>query len=259
MNLTLMHKTALVCGGSRGIGLASAQELSGLGCRCILVSRNRAHLDEALKSLPPVREAHTAIAADLGRDEDLDSLIQTLGQETIHILINNSGGPAGGPVLEAEPAAYTDAFRQHLVSGQRLATAVVPGMRKAAYGRIINILSTSVKAPLPNLGVSNTTRWAVAAWAKTLAGEVAPWAITVNNVLPGSTQTDRLKSLVRQQAENQGITEEAVENQWLSTIPMGRFGHPEEIAALVAFLASPAAAYITGTSIQADGGKTPVQ
>lgn len=257
INLSLSGRTALVSGGSEGIGRAAAQAFSELGARCILIARDAAHLQEALETLAPVEGGHQVMPCDLSQSGDRERMLTALSGQTVHILVNNSGGPASGPVLEAGAEAFTRAFDQHLISAQLLSQALVPGMRAAGYGRIINILSTSVRTPLPNLGVSNSTRWAVAAWAKTLATEVAPWGITVNNVLPGSTLTGRLRALVSEQAERRGVSAGSVEDAWLATIPMGRFGKPEEIAALIGFLASPAASYITGTSIPVDGGKTP--
>lgn len=259
MDLSLKGKKALVCGGSGGIGLASAIELSLLGAECTLLARNPEKLDAAVRQLDTAaNQRHSWRLADFAHPEEVGDAVSGLLKEGVfHILVNNTGGPAGGPVIEANAGAFLDAFKQHLICNQLLAQALVPGMRSAGYGRIINIISTSVKAPIRNLGVSNTTRWAVAAWSKTLATELAGSGITVNNVLPGSTLTGRLKFLFRAMAEQRNIRPEVIEKEWLAEIPMGRFGEAKEIAAMVAFLASPAAAYVTGASIPVDGGRTP--
>lgn len=260
MDLSLKGKKALICGGSGGIGLASAIELSLLGADCILLARNPEKLDAAVGKLDTAGgQQHSWRMADFVRPEEVRDAVSGLLKEegVFHILVNNTGGPRGGPILEAKTGAFLDAFKQHLVCNQMIAQEVVPGMRSAGYGRIINIISTSVKAPIRNLGVSNTTRWAVAAWSKTLATELAGSGITVNNVLPGSTLTERLKFLFHTMAEHRNTRPEVVEKEWLAEIPMGRFGEAREIAATVAFLASPAAAYITGASIPVDGGRTP--
>lgn len=257
MELSLKGKNALICGSSQGIGLASAIELAALGADCTLLARNEENLKKALKQLSN-QGKHNYLLADFTQPEKVSEIVKdSFRGKTVHILINNSGGPAGGPILEASPAAFIKAINQHLICNQLLAQSVIPGMRKAGYGRIINIISTSVKTPIPNLGISNTTRWAVAAWAKTLAGEVAPYGITVNDVLPGSTLTGRLKFLFETISKQKNTTYEAIANEWMSEIPMKRFGEASEIAALVAFLASPAASYITGTAIPVDGGKIP--
>jgi 3-oxoacyl-[acyl-carrier protein] reductase len=174
----------------------------------------------------------------------------------VQILVNNSGGPAAGPVVDAQPGQFLDAFQQHLICNHILTTLVLPGMKAAGFGRVVNIISTSVKIPLKNLGVSNTIRGAVASWAKTMANELAPFGITVNNVLPGATATARLTNIINNKVSKTGTSQAAVETEMLEEIPAKRFGQPEEIAAMVAFLASPAAAYVNGTSIPVDGGRT---
>ncbi|HUX84167.1 MAG TPA: SDR family oxidoreductase [Chitinophagaceae bacterium] len=258
MDLSLAGKSALVCGSSQGIGLACAVEISRLGASCTLLARNGPALQKALTFLQPGEgRTHGFLVADFSRPEEVRAVAgQYLKAHEVHILVNNTGGPGPGPVSGAEEEQFLDAFRQHLICNHIITRAVLPGMKKAGYGRIINILSTSVKAPIPNLGVSNTTRWAVAAWSKTLAGEVAHLGITVNNVLPGSTRTARLKSLLAQLAEKQQMNQKDIEDQWIKKIPAGRFAEPEEIAAMVAFLATPAASFVNGASIPVDGGQT---
>lgn len=260
MDLSLKGKTALVCGSSQGIGLATAEELALLGATCVLLARNEDRLKKVLSTLSTAHEQqHRYVIADFSDVAQVTAVAASVAEQgPVHILINNTGGPAAGPIIEANAAAFTAAFSQHLLCNQALAQALVPGMMAAGYGRIINIISTSVKTPIKNLGVSNTTRWAVAAWSKTLATELAPYGITVNNVLPGSTSTARLEGLFNSSAAVRNVSREVIEAEWLKEIPMQRFGEAREIAALAAFLASPAAAYITGTSTAVDGGKTPV-
>jgi 3-oxoacyl-[acyl-carrier protein] reductase len=260
MELSLKGKTALVCGSSQGLGLAAAKELAAAGATCILVSRSESRLQHALKELSTdYQQQHSYITADFRDPAGLEKIIIPLtDKRTVHILVNNTGGPAPGPIVEARSAEFTEAYNQHLICNHVLSQAVIPGMTTNGYGRIINIISTSVKAPIRNLGVSNTTRWAVAAWAKTLANELAPYGITVNNVLPGSIYTSRLTSMIAATAQQRHVAEADVEQDWLKDIPMKRFGKPQEVAALITFLASPVASYITGTNIAVDGGKTPI-
>jgi 3-oxoacyl-[acyl-carrier protein] reductase len=260
MDLSLQGKTALVCGSSQGIGLATAAELALLGATCILLARNEERLKNVLVTLDTSNgQQHRYVVADFAAIAQVVAVAAKVASEgSVHILINNTGGPAAGPVIAANAEAFTAAFSQHLLCNQALAQALVPGMIKAGYGRIINIISTSVKTPIKNLGVSNTTRWAVAAWSKTLATELAPHGITVNNVLPGSTSTARLEGLFNSTAAARKVSTDMIEAEWLKEIPMQRFGEAREVAALAAFLASPAASYITGTSTAVDGGKTPV-
>jgi 3-oxoacyl-[acyl-carrier protein] reductase len=258
MNLSLSGKKALVCGASQGIGLAIAQELALLGAHCILMARNAARLQTALSTLDATQDqVHAYLVADFSNNEEvLQVITDFVKNESVAILINNTGGPAAGPIVQAKSEDFIAAYQLHLINNHQITQAVLPAMRKNAYGRIINIISTSVKAPLPNLGVSNTTRAAVAGWAKTLANEVAKDNITVNNVLPGATETVRLKNIIDNKAAKNNLATDAVRDEMLHEIPMGRFGTATEIGSLAAFLATPAAAYITGQSICVDGGRT---
>ena len=260
MDLNLHGKNALVCGSSSGIGKASAILLSKMGANVTLLARNADALSDALNELHhEPGQNHDFIIGDTSNHDHLHQQITGLvTQKKIHILVNNSGGPASGEILKASILDFEKVFQQHLMANHLIAQLVVPGMKAEGYGRIINIISTSVKQPLHNLGVSNTIRAAVANWSKTLANELAQFSITVNNVLPGATETDRLNSIVSIRASKSGKDIDEIRATMLAEIPMKRFGRPEEIAAAVAFLASPAAAYITGTQITVDGGRTGV-
>jgi len=239
MNISLTNITALICGSSQGIGLAAARELALIGANCILMARNADALQQAVDSLhKDDGQKHQWIAVDFSDPSEVEKQIKKLvATISIEILVNNTGGPKAGPILDAAPEVFEEAFRQHLVCNQILARAVMPGMREAGYGRIINIISTSVKTPLANLGVSNTIRLAVASWAKTLANEIGRYQITVNNILPGLTETQRLDDLVKHSASLKKKAPAEVETFLKESIPMKRFGKPEEIAQVIAFLA----------------------
>jgi 3-oxoacyl-[acyl-carrier protein] reductase len=258
MNLSLIGKNALIGGASAGIGRATAIELAALGANITLMARTESTLQEAMAALDTTQgQRHRYIVADFSDSTVLlEKVRQLLNGTDIHILVNNTGGPPGGPITEATESAFANAWHNHLICNQLLAQAVLPGMKKAGYGRILNIISTSVKEPLDNLGVSNTTRWAVAGWAKTWANEVGQWGVTVNNVLPGYTSTGRLKEIVEKRAAAIGQSVETVEAQFKSHVPARRFAEPAEVAAAVAFLASPAAGYINGVNLPVDGGRT---
>jgi 3-oxoacyl-[acyl-carrier protein] reductase len=259
MNLKLNQLRALVCGSTQGIGKAVAVELASLGASVTLIARNEAALKTTCHELPAVDEQHhDYIVADFSDPFGLKSALEAYLENgnTVNILVNNTGGPPGGPVANASVIEFEAAFRQHLVCNHILATSCINGMKRSGYGRIINIISTSVKQPLKGLGVSNTVRAAVANWSKTLATEMAPFGITVNNVLPGATKTRRLGSLIQAKAEKTGKSMETLEQEMISDIPMGRFADSGEIASAVAFLASPAASYITGINVPVDGGRT---
>ena len=259
MDLQLHGKNALVCGSSKGIGKAAAIELAALGANITLVARTAAVMSTLVRDLDQrLGQRHDFLAADFSDTAELRKKVRGLTSgKTIHILVNNTGGPPTGPILDASTDAFLDAYTKHLLASHLLAQAVVPGMKREGYGRIINVISTSVKTPLENLGVSNSTRGVVANWAKTLANELGPYGITVNNVLPGATHTERLQQLIRQKAETASTDQLTVMEVMQQAIPLRRFAEPEEVGAAIAFLATPAAAYITGINLPVDGGRTP--
>jgi 3-oxoacyl-[acyl-carrier protein] reductase len=258
MDLSLVGKKALVAGSSQGIGKAIAIELAKLGATCFLLARNEKMLQESLDELDTTHsQKHQFFSVDFSDSKALEKCIkQIVADHEIDILINNTGGPAGGLIQNAPPDAFENAFRQHLVANHILVQHVIPAMKVKGYGRIINIISTSVRIPLDNLGVSNTIRAAVASWSKTMSNELAHYGITVNSILPGFTSTARLDAVASHFAAASSVTKEEMEAKMKSSVPAKRFGSPEEIAAVAAFLASPAASYVNGVSIPVDGGRT---
>ncbi|PXV56195.1 3-oxoacyl-[acyl-carrier protein] reductase [Dyella jiangningensis] len=258
MQLDLSGRHALVCGASQGIGRASAIELAELGASVTLLSRSADALKAATDALPRKHgQQHRWFAVDMAQTDSLrDALADIVASHPMEILINNTGGPPGGAAHTATTEAYETAFRQHLLAGQTLVQALLPGMRASGYGRIVNVISTSVKEPIAGLGVSNTVRAAVASWAKTLSSELAADGITVNNVLPGYTRTARLDGLLAAQARSSGRDEDDIAKGMLAAVPARRFGEAAEVAAVIAFLCTPAAAYVNGVSIAVDGGRT---
>ncbi len=258
MNTDLTGQHALVCGSTQGIGKATALELARLGASITLLARDAQALEAVRAELSvKAEQQHRILVCDMTDTEGLRNAVGAhVADQRIDIVVNNTGGPAPGPAHEAGTAAFLAAFTQHLVAFQTIVRAVVPGMKERRHGRIINVISTSVKQPLPNLGVSNTIRGAVANWGKTLATELGPFNITVNNVLPGATETERLAAIIANKAQKTGAAKEEVKHEMLAEIPLRRFARPEEIAGAVAFLAGPAGAYINGINLPVDGGRT---
>jgi 3-oxoacyl-[acyl-carrier protein] reductase len=259
MDINLSGKRAIVCGSTQGIGKAIAFELASLGAGVTLFARNQQSMNEVLDILDKSKgQMHDTLLADFSIPEKVKPAIDgyLVNTREIHILVNNSGGPAPGLAIDADPSGFLAAFQQHLINNQILVQALTPGMKKVGYGRIINVISTSVRTPIAGLGVSNTIRGAVASWAKTLSVELGPYGITVNNILPGLTQTGRLESLIKSRAAERGISVWQMADEMKKTIPARRFADPMETAALAGFLASPSAAFINGESIRVDGGAT---
>ena len=259
MDLNLEGKRALVCGSSQGIGKATAIELAFLGASVTLCARNKNVLKEVLDELDISEgQDHTILVADFSKPNELEKALANHleSNNSYHILINNTGGPPGGQAIDADLEEFRIAFNQHLICNQILTKALVPQMKIASYGRIINVISTSVKVPIQGLGVSNTIRGAVANWSKTLANELGQFGITVNNVLPGATKTGRLSSIIDNRSQKFGKSVEEIEDQWKLQIPARRFAEANEVANAIAFLASPAASYINGINVPVDGGRT---
>lgn len=257
MNLNLHNKNALVCGSSKGIGFAAACELARMGANITLVSRNEQKLKEAVRKLDTNHgQLHHYLVADFSDSSKLQKTLEGLVENVYHILVNNTGGPSGGAITEAKPSEFVRAFEMHVLCNHILTKAVLPGMKLSNYGRIINVISTSVKQPLDGLGVSNTIRGSVANWAKTMANEVGVFGITVNNVLPGATETGRLIEIIDSKAKKLNKNSKEIKESMQNIIPLRRFAKPSEIANAIAFLASPAASYINGINLPVDGGRT---
>ena len=259
MKIDLQNKNALVCGSTQGIGKATAIALASSGANVTLVARNEEKLKQVKATLNVENsQHHQYLVADFQDPTGLANKVKEAVDSgtTFHILINNTGGPPAGTVFSASIEAFENAFTQHLKCNHLLAQAVVPGMQSASYGRIVNVISTSVKQPLDGLGVSNTIRGAVANWAKTMANELAAFGITVNNVLPGATATERLASIIRNKASKTGKSEDEVSETMKNSVPAKRFAQPEEIANVIAFLSSELASYVTGINVPVDGGRT---
>ena len=258
MDLSLNGRRAIVCGSTQGIGKASAIELAQLGASITLLARDENKLKVTLSELPSTQgQKHDYIVADFAFPEQVKNAIEKfVSTNEVHILVNNTGGPPAGQAIDAKPEDFLSAINAHLICSQVLVQACVPSMKKNKYGRIVNVISTSVKIPIKGLGVSNTVRGAMASWSKTLSLELAPFGITVNNVLPGSTKTGRIESIIQTRSQKSGRSENEIRQEMIDEIPAGRMAEASEVAAVVAFLASPAAGYVNGVSLPVDGGRT---
>ena len=255
MNLELKNKNALVCGSTQGIGKATAILLAEEGVNVTLIARNKEKLKKVLSELPNENQCHSYLVADFSKPNELKEILEASDLQ-FHILVNNTGGPAGGPIFDAKLEEFDNAFTQHLKCNHILVQSLVPFMKSQCFGRIINVISTSVKQPLDGLGVSNTIRGAVASWSKTLANELGEFGITVNNVLPGATGTARLKEIIDNKANKTGKSFDEVAEAMKNASPAKRFAKPEEVAAAIVFLSSKKASYINGINIPVDGGRT---
>jgi len=257
--MELEGKQAVVCGSTQGIGFATAKLMAERGASIVLVARNEERLNEALNQLVvSSSQKHQVLVADFTNPQELKSKLEAFVQNgnTPDILVNNTGGPKGGPIIDADTSEFLAAFSQHLICNHILVQALYPGMKTKGGGKIINVISTSVKQPLNGLGVSNTVRGAVANWSKTLANELGQFNITVNNVLPGATNTGRLNSIAESKASKSNKSSEEVLEDMAKLAPMQRIAQPEEVAEAIAFLASDRASYINGINVPVDGGRT---
>lgn len=255
MNLGLKNKNALVCGSTQGIGKAAAILLAEEGANVTLIARNKEKLKAVISELKNENQMHSYLVADFSEPNELKNVLETSGLQ-FHILVNNTGGPAGGPIFSAQIEEFESAFTQHLKCNHILVQTLVPFMKTQCFGRIINVISTSVKQPLDGLGVSNTIRGAVGNWSKTLANELGEFGVTVNNVLPGATNTERLKEIIKNKVNKTGKLFDEVEEAMKNAAPAKRFAKPEEVAAAIVFLASEQASYINGINVPVDGGRT---
>lgn len=249
---------AIVCGSTAGIGKATALLLAKNGANVTLLARNEDKLKAVEVELDHSKgQKHDHYKVDFSKPEDLKAVMEVAAiNHDYAILINNTGGPKGGPIIDAEVDEFRNAFEQHLICNQILVQAVFPSMKKNEFGRIINVISTSVKQPISGLGVSNTIRGSVANWSKTLANEIGQYGVTVNNVLPGFTETQRLEQIIINKAEKQGESVKKVAEQMKQSVPVKRFGYADEVADAIVYLASKNSGYINGINLPIDGGRT---
>ena len=258
LTYSLKNLNALVCGSTSGIGKSTALELANNGANVTLFARDKDKIITTFSDLPQnKKQSHNYLIEDFDKPDEIRSIIASHIENgnKYHILINNSGGPSSGSILNANTNDFLTAFNRHLICNHILFQTLFSGMKELKYGRIINIISTSVKQPIIGLGVSNTIRGAVASWSKTLSLEIASNGITVNNILPGFTKTNRLSKLIENKAIEGGVSIEEIKTKMESSVPAKRFAEPEETAKAISFLVSPVASYINGVSLAVDGGR----
>jgi len=249
----LKGKTALVCGASKGIGRATALMLARAGAQVIICARSSQELDILSKEMHG--DNHITLSLDLENISLLETEINKLiKQQPIHILVNNSGGPPGGPLLSNTVDDFDGPFKRHLYAAHTITRILTPIMEKEGYGRIVNIISTSVREPIDNIGLSNTLRGAMGSWSKSLSRELKP-CITINNILPGFTDTDRLGSLAESISTRTGDSIEDVQDKWMNSVPIQRLIDPFETGAAVTWLCLPSSGAIRGISLAVDGGR----